>query len=196
MRRTDSLADEKPPPYSLNLERSILSAVLNEPDRFDDVRPHVGAEDFYLDPHQQVFRAIEEMVEAGRTVEMTSLTDHLYQTGRLANVGGRDFLVAIERYSPVVGPLPGYSRRVREFATHRALIHALRASLRDAEAHIGSIQDLVAATEQRLFDLQREDGVPKPIAVATLIREGLASIDARQNDDGAPPGIETGVSGP
>ncbi|HYH69620.1 MAG TPA: DnaB-like helicase C-terminal domain-containing protein [Urbifossiella sp.] len=97
--------------------------------------------------------------------------------------------------SDFVGPLGAHARRVRDLFKRRALIHAHRASLRDAEDGVASADELTAAAEQRLFNISsQEEGAAKLVPLSNLVRDALAAIDARLSGDGPPPGIETGYA--
>lgn len=49
--------------YNLNIERSILSSIIFEPSRFDEISSYLKPEYFYLPSHQRFFKAMIEVHE-------------------------------------------------------------------------------------------------------------------------------------
>jgi len=49
--------------YNLNIERSVLSAVIFDPEIYEEVATVLKAEDFYLPFHQHIFASMESLFE-------------------------------------------------------------------------------------------------------------------------------------
>lgn len=47
--------------YNLNIERAVLSAIIFDPQIFEDIATSLKVKDFYLPFHQYIFKAMEEL---------------------------------------------------------------------------------------------------------------------------------------
>jgi len=47
--------------YNLNIERAVLSAIIFDPQIFEDIASKLKPHDFYLPFHQHMFLAMEEL---------------------------------------------------------------------------------------------------------------------------------------
>jgi len=57
-----------------------------------EVGTAVKAEDFSLDSHQRIYRAMVDMLEAGQPVDLLTLMDELTKLGQLDSIGGASYL--------------------------------------------------------------------------------------------------------
>ena len=51
----------KIPPQAVDLEETVLGALMLEKDALDEVQLILSAEDFYRDAHQTIFKTIQEL---------------------------------------------------------------------------------------------------------------------------------------
>src|SRR3546814_3732791 len=64
----------KAPPYSLEAEQSVLGGLMLENRHWDDLADKLGADDFYREDHQMIYRAIAELARSEEhTSELQSL---------------------------------------------------------------------------------------------------------------------------
>src|SRR3546814_5605353 len=56
----------KAPPYSLEAEQSVLGGLMLENRHWDDLADKLGADDFYREDHQMIYRAIAELASGRR----------------------------------------------------------------------------------------------------------------------------------
>lgn len=80
-------------PYDDEAERTILSASVMSPDVFPEVVTAVTDEDFYLDRHKAMFRAMRSLFDRSVQIEPIALMDSLRSSGELDAVGGMDAIL-------------------------------------------------------------------------------------------------------
>lgn len=123
------------PPQNLEAEESVLGAVLLSERALEATSQILGPRDFYRASHGHIYAAALELRDAGVPIDAISLTQHLHDTNRLEDVGGRVRIHELAALVPAAGNAPHYARIVREHALRRRVDHAT-AALRE-ELHAG-----------------------------------------------------------
>ena len=72
----DNILDRKMP-YSLEAEQSVLGSILIDPESFADIASIMDAEDFYTPDHREIYRAMQDLFLANRTIDLVTLLDAL-----------------------------------------------------------------------------------------------------------------------
>ena len=55
--------------YNLNIERAVLSAIIFDPQIFEELAAKLKAHDFYLPFHQHLFSAMEELAREDKPID-------------------------------------------------------------------------------------------------------------------------------
>jgi replicative DNA helicase len=75
-------------PANVVAERSLLGAILLDGFNYYQVADKLVADDFHLDSHRKIYRAIRELAQAGVAVDFITLGDALDRTRDLEAIGG------------------------------------------------------------------------------------------------------------
>src|SRR5215470_17825794 len=140
----EDVVTEKGLPQNLEAERSVLGAVLLDPNALSLVVPILTEEDFFLDTHRRIYRAMLELSQRSAEIDVLTLKEELDRTGSVEKAGGASYLTALLDGVPDVGNVEHYARIVKEKATLRRLIRTGQRIVReglsgekDAEALLG-----------------------------------------------------------
>ncbi len=155
----------KDPPHSIEAEQSVLGGLMLNNAVYKDVAAKLKDADFYRSDHQLIFRAIGELITAGKSCDFVTLSEHLRNQGRLDEAGGVSYLgsLAVDTYS--VANLLAYAGIVRERALLRDIIEAGRAFMGMGFSPEGrSARELVEEAQEKLDEISMsvlaDDGVP------------------------------------
>jgi len=121
------MVTERPLPYNLDAERSVLGAILLDNPALDIAMKKLKPEDFFLDQHRRVFLQMIALAEAQQAIDLVTLTDQLHRSGELEAAGGAAYLAQLVDGVPRVTNLEHYARIVKEKALLRSLIHKAHA---------------------------------------------------------------------
>ena len=125
-------------PHALGPEKSILSTLLNEPERFSE--PHgltVGS--FYLPAHQTIFAHALAIHERGDNVEMIGFVQSLIDSGELEAVGGPAAITELFSYSPTATHFTQHLRDVHDKHAQRLLVMAGHAGQQGNESRLSEL---------------------------------------------------------
>jgi replicative DNA helicase len=113
---------EKTLPNSIESERAVLGAVLLDDRAIFPASEILTADDFYLESHREIFRAMLALSEEETSIDIFTLREELRRRDKEEAAGGPAYLASLTD-----GLLRGlnvghYARTVREKATSRQLI--------------------------------------------------------------------------
>ncbi len=80
--------------YNLNIERAVLSAIIFDPQIFEEVASKLKSHDFYYPFHQHLFAAIESLAADEKPIDEEFLRSRLISAGHYDEVGMLDVLAA------------------------------------------------------------------------------------------------------
>lgn len=156
------------PPHSPSAERTLLGALLIDPERILDVSPLLSADDFFDPVYRTIYQAILRLHEARAPIDPITVGQALRDVGTLASVGGPSFLAEVAGEVPTASHAAHYARIVRDKALHRRLgdvgrhIAALAADERLAA------EEALERAEQKILGLTRHVSDQKPEHVADI----------------------------
>ncbi len=104
--------------YNLNIERAVLSAIIFDPEIYEEVASKLLFNDFYLPFHQHVFMAMEELNREEKPIDEEFLRSKLLAMGKFDEVAMLDLLSAnpISNTSAYLGEIKAKSSK-RALAT-------------------------------------------------------------------------------
>ena len=78
----------KLPPQALDLEESVLGALMLEKDALTDVVDILRPENFYKDANKEIYQSIIDLFNNSEPVDLLTVTAQLKKNGKLDFVGG------------------------------------------------------------------------------------------------------------
>ena len=112
------------PPSSLDAERSVLGAVLQDSGAATLAFETLAPEDFYSAEHKEIVEAMRALHIVGNPIDLMTVGNELTKRGTLESVGGAAYLLQALRYVPTTANTRTYIEIVLEKATLRRLITA------------------------------------------------------------------------
>jgi replicative DNA helicase len=80
--------------YNLNIERAVLSAIIFDPETYEEIAAKLSSHDFYLPFHQHIFAAMEELSREEKPIDEEFLRSKLVNMGKFDEVAMLDLLSA------------------------------------------------------------------------------------------------------
>ncbi|GAB3589573.1 replicative DNA helicase [Hymenobacter daeguensis] len=113
------------PPQALDLEAAVLGSALLEADAQRNMLATLTTEDvFYCTAHQQVYRAIRDLVQVGDHADILTVTQELRRRGTLALTGGPSFVAGLTSKINSAAHLDTHCRALQEQHARRVIIKA------------------------------------------------------------------------
>lgn len=180
------------PPHNLNVEESLLGAMLLSREAIADAVEVVRAEDFYKPSHQHIFEAITSLFGAGEPVDPVTVAAELQRADLLEAVGGAAKLVSIQAGTPAISNALRYAAIIEEHALLRRLI-----SVAGDIAELGydipdDVTKVIDTAEQLVFDVAQRRVTDTMAPIHDLLAANLDRLEQLYERGDAITGVATG----
>ncbi|NLH16316.1 MAG: AAA family ATPase [Phycisphaerae bacterium] len=140
--------------YSLEAEGGLLGSMIVDPSIIGPLSERFSGRDLYRIEHQQIYDGVVECWRSndGR-MDLILLRDFLKSRGRLADVGGVDYLVQVAQSVANSANWENYARIVVDYARLRNAYSAVRGALRELQS-TGPITERLDRSEALLVNRQ------------------------------------------
>jgi len=179
----DQGGGERLPPQSRDAERSVLGSMLRENGVIGDVVQIVREENFYLDAHQKIFKAITSLYDRGSPVDAVMLAELLREQKQIEDIGGYGYLGELWDAAPTAANAEYYARIVRDKALVRHLIHASTEILRDSYDQAMPADELLEMAERKVLDIAEMGITGQTTTLEQAVNEAYDRLDARHGQD-------------
>jgi len=109
-------------PSSVHIEVAVLGAMLLQEEAINDALEALVAEDFSLDSHQRISRAISEMAETGNHCDTETVINELRRRKELDAIGGPAYLAFLTEGIPRNFNVSAYCAIIKQKAVLRQLM--------------------------------------------------------------------------
>ena len=143
-------------PHSNEAEQAILGSMLVYPKVVRIVFDQgLQAEDFYLNIHQRIFRAMNYLSENGKPIDATSLITRLQDSDELHMVGGADYILKLSDTAVSQANSAHYIEIIKNRAHLRRLIETAEMIAQDAYQVDQELDDVMDQAERNILQITR-----------------------------------------
>lgn len=172
------ISEELVPLHSLEAEMSTLGSMILSDRAAEEIVTILEDVDFYRPAHQEIFRAMRQLVNNSRPIDLVTLRNELVAREKLYEVGGEDYLIQIAEYVPSAANANHYAQIVLDKATMRRLERAGREIIGIVrEADDASADDKVDKAEQAVFEVGKKRLGSYFTPVSSLAKEFFIDVD-------------------
>jgi replicative DNA helicase len=185
------------PPHSREAEAAVLGSILRDNHCVGDVQRLLRVEDFYLGAHQDVYRAILDLSEAGSAIDLVTLANLLNGRDQINEFGDSPyaFLATFWEAAPTAANVEHYASIVRTKAVCRGLVHIGDEISLLGYGQSGPAEELVAKAESLIVGLSNTTGAADVVPLGDAVREALDRYDtvAGRGSEYETTGLSTGL---
>ena len=182
------------PPSSVDAERSVLGAVLQDSGAATLAFETLTPEDFYTAEHREIFSAMQTLHIAGNPIDLMTVGNELSRRGTLDSVGGPAYLLEAVRFVPTTANTRTYIEIVQEKATLRKLIAASQTISRQCYAQTDPVPDVLRDAERLIFDIvMRRGGAETLEPIQKVLLSTFDRIEELSLLKGKLAGVPTGL---
>jgi replicative DNA helicase len=152
-------------PSNTLAERSVLGAILLDGLAFNYAAELLRPDDFYLDSHRKIFRAMRELSQRGTAIDYVTVGELLERADELDAVGGLGYLVTLTEGLPRSINVEHYARIVKDRSIQRMLLSAANQISSDVISGMESGSALLDKAQKLIFEVAED-----------MVKEGLTSV--------------------
>ena len=179
-------------PYNREAEANVLGAIIRNPSGCDEVGGVVRVSDFDSNANRRLFKCLVDMHNEGRGIDLTLLTERLYQNGEMEEIGGEAYLAELMTSVPVAAHAVHYAKIVRDKAVLRSLIETSSQILVNAYESDKQPRELIAEAEESIFRISDDRSGQNARWMNDIVHDVMKEID--NETGGGMEGIQTGFT--
>ena len=184
----------KLPPQALELEDSVLGALMIEKDAYGSVADLLRPEVFYKDQNRLVFEAIRALAAKDEPIDILSVGEKLKSQGTLEKAGGVVYLAELTRRIASTAHLRYHAQIIAQKATARDLI-AMAAQIEEkAFDETQDIDDLMQEAEAGIFEITQRSQKRDVTQIDPVIEEAFKRMEKAAKNTGSISGIPSGFN--
>ena len=172
------------PPQALDVEESVLGAMMLEPSSVDQALEGLDPDCFYDPRHRTVFEAMLELVKNHVPVDIVTVTSKLREKDNLEIVGGASALAGFTEKVGSAANLEYYIRILRQKAIQRDLITASYQILKDSFDESIVVDELIDKSESRIYDATRSIARREVQDIGSILKFVVDDIEEKQKSTG------------
>ena len=172
------------PPQALDVEESVLGAMMLEPSGVDTAMEDLSADCFYDPRHRMIFEAMGRLVSEHAPVDIVTVTAKLRELGNLEAVGGAAVLAGMSEKVGSAAYLEYYVKILRQKTIQRDLITASYDILKDSFDDSINVDDLIDKAQTRIYDAIQSNIRKEVQDIGSIIQDVVGEIEKQQDSTG------------
>ena len=182
----------KLPPQALDLEESVLGALMLEKEALTNIIDILKPENFYKDAHKEIYLAITDLFNNSQPIDLLTVTNQLKKNGTLDIVGGSYYVTKLTTRVNSASNIEFHSRIILEQSIKRELINISSKVQKDAYEDTIDVFDLLDQTEQSLFDVSESHIRKNYKKVQNLMKEAIDELETKKEKKDGITGVPSG----
>lgn len=186
---------DRTPPQSIDAERSVLGAILLNPDAVNaalEVLRGRSADLFYAESHQHVFDAVIALSQRSAPVDIVTLVRELEKEGRLEAAGGASYIADLTNAVPTSANIEYYAQIVLDTAVLRKMISTCTMVAGEAYNPGTEVNELLDRAEREIFNIAENRQLNKVKHIGELLPDAVDRIDKQIKEGTGVTGLPTG----
>jgi len=182
----------KLPPQNRDLEEVVIGALMIDKEALPSVLEILSAETFYVDAHQHIFKAMLQLFEHSKPIDMLTVTEELRRMGKLEGIGGPYYLVELTNRVASAANIEYHARILSQKHIQRELIRISNQTIRDAYEDTTDVFDLLDEAEAGLFRITQNNLSKSYEPLGALSGKALKLIEELSRKEDGMTGVPSG----
>jgi replicative DNA helicase len=185
----------KVPPQAKDLEEAVLGAIMLEKTAFDTVVEILKPECFYVEAHQRIFSAMQNLANKSQPIDILTVAEELRSREELEMVGGPYYVTKLTNTVVSSAHIGAHARIVLQKFIQRELIRISGEIIGDAYEDSTDVFELLDDAESKLFEITNNHLRKDYNSIDTVLVNTIKRIeDLRQRNEDVT-GVPSGFSG-
>ena len=180
------------PPQALDLEESVLGALMLEKEALTNIIDILKPENLYKDAHKEIYQAIIDLFNNSQPIDLLTVTNQLKKNGTLDIIGGSYYVTKLTTRVNSASNIEFHSRIILEQSIKRELINISSKVQKDAYEDTIDVFDLLDQTEQSLFDVSESHIRKNYKKVQNLMKEAIDELETKKEKKDGITGVPSG----
>ena len=184
----------KLPPQALELEASVIGALMIEKEAFSSITDLLRPESFYSDQHRHIFEAVQALSAKEAPIDVLSVAEQLKQSGKLEQAGGVIYLSELTRRVASAAHIRYHAQIIAHKATARDLISAACQIEEKGYDETQDVDELVEEATAKIFEISQRAQKRDVTHIYPVITEAFDRMHKASENEGNISGIPSGFT--
>ena len=184
----------KLPPQALDMEESVLGALMLDKEAFSMVSDLLRADSFYSDKHRRIFEALVSLSVKDQPIDLLSVTDRLRTLGTLDEAGGAAYLSELTRKVASTAHLRYHAQVVAQKATARELIRMAAEVEEKGYDDTQDVDELLEEAEGKIFAISQRNQKRDVVKIDSVLSAAFNRMHKAAENKGNISGIPSGFT--
>ena len=184
----------KLPPQALDMEESVLGALMLDKEAFSMVSDLLRVDSFYSDKHQRIFEALLSLSVKDQPIDLLSVTDRLRTLGTLEEAGGVAYLSELTRKVASTAHLRYHAQIVAQKATALELIRMAAEVEEKGYVETQDLDELLEEAEGKIFAISQRNQKRDVVKIDSVLSAAFSRMHKAAENKGNISGIPSGFT--
>jgi replicative DNA helicase len=187
----------KVPPQDLDIEAAVLGSMMLEEDSIHKISSVINEDSFYLQSHQQIFKAIKRLSNTNSPIDLLTVTKSLRETKELEGIGGVMFVTGLTNNIVSAANIEHHARIIQQLYIQRELIKIGSETIAEAYDEGADIEDLISSAKRKISAIEdNSNGARTGQSHSDVFLRTILELEADciEYAKGKQPGITTGFN--
>jgi len=180
------------PPQAIQVEQSVLGAMLLERDAIPKAIEILPPDSFYTERHNAVYDAILSLFERGNPVDLITIGDELKRRDKLESVGGAYYLSELTASVATAANVEYHARIIAEKSLLRKLIETMTGVVGKAYEPSADAFELLDEAEGDIFKISDSQMRRAATSMQDVLKETLTRLESIHGREGGITGVPSG----
>lgn len=181
-------------PHSLEAERSVLGAMLIDPEAVETAAEIVKEADFYSRQNGVLFQTMLEMQRKGIAIDPVTLQTRLREKNLPPELYADELIRELIAMVPSSANIKSYATIVAEKSLLRAMIRANEEIAGNCYAQNEEMETLLDTAEKRIFEISQRRSANNFVPIREIVLSAMERIDQASRIKGNVTGLSTGFT--
>ena len=179
-------------PCSIEAEQYVLGSIIFDNDCIADVLSSLRIEDFYLEQHKQIYKAVIELSNKSQPVDIITLKNELKAV--FDGTGGVEYLTEIRLMVTTTSNLKHHIKIIEDMSILRKLIRAC-GEITDAGYNANEdVNIILNNAESKIYDIMQKKEMSDLYHIRGILAENLSKLEERLQSPDTSTGVRTGFT--
>jgi replicative DNA helicase len=182
------------PPQAMQVEQSVLGAMLIERDAIPKAIEILSADSFYTAQHNKIYDVILSLFDRGNPVDLITVTDELKRRGHLEEVGGTYYLTELTGQVATAANVEYHARIIAEKSLLRKMIETMTKVVGRAYDPAADAFELLDEAEGEIFKISDSQLRKSASSMSDVLKETLSRLESIHGQEAGITGVASGFS--
>ena len=182
------------PPQAVELEQAVLGALMLERDAIIEVQEYIKVETFYTEEHRLIFKAIQELSQDLKAIDLYTVTEKLKAQKQLTQVGGASYLAQLTQRVASAAHIEFHAKIIAQKYVQRELIRSATEIQRRSYDDEVDVTELIGFAEREVFRVSDGNVKRSVMSASDVLRKALLQIEEAAKTKGEYNGVRSGFT--